>query len=122
MEALVRSRFSPGRCVVDKPFDLRVYENSQTIEVILQSHFGVDHWQQLENYYREQIGKGKVNWDLDLRNLGFLSSLLIGLIIGLNTILISRQGMLRLIIPKGSHLAEIFRIARLNRVLAILEV
>lgn len=89
--------------------------------ITLPAGFDATIWGQLERYYREKIGEGHLKWELDLTQLQFFSSTMLGLAIGFNTIVATRNGSLRLIVAKNSSLAQLMKISKVDRILNVEE-
>ncbi|MCE5230711.1 hypothetical protein LLG95_14120 [bacterium] len=88
----------------------------------LPTGFSSRHWVLLEHYYREKIDEGCLNWELDLTQLELIRSPMLGLVIGFNTILETRNGKLRVIVRKHSPVAQVLNISKVNLILDIHEV
>lgn len=95
--------------------------SKELTRVKLPPGFDANNWGQLERYYREKIGEGHLKWELDLTQLLFFSSSMLGLAIGFNTIVATRNGSLRLIVAKNSALAQLMKISKVDRILTVEE-
>lgn len=83
--------------------------------------FDSDDWDHLEPFYREKIGEGHLHWEVDLTDLQYFSSTMLGLLLGLNTILAIRGGTLRIIVSKTSRLAQLLMVTRVNQIMDVVE-
>lgn len=96
------------------------YNNdSKTTEVTLSNDLSQKEWNDLLEHYQQKIAGGFLHWDLDLRNLDFITSMSLGMIVGLNTSLSSRGGSLRLVMTKGSKVGHLIHLTKLDRIVDV---
>ena len=88
--------------------------------VVLNPDFTIDHWQALEDFYQKEIAEGKLLWDLDLGQLSFINSMMLGLIVGFNTMLNSRGGEFRLLVPEHSRIGDLLTLAKLDTIINVI--
>lgn len=103
-------------------FATQYYDKTNYMTVELLPDFTLRHWTRFENFYRQKVDEGVVNWDLDLRQLLAINSLLLGLLIGLNTDLRKNNGCLRLRVDGQSEVAGQIYESRVNRIITVCEV
>ncbi|MCL5270333.1 MAG: STAS domain-containing protein [bacterium] len=102
-------------------FECQVNESVGFMQVLLKADFTADKWDEFERHYGPLIAKGVVNWDLNLTEMQWINSVFLGLLVGLNTMLSTRGGRLRVLVPRKSKIADILFLAKLNRILNIHE-
>ena len=93
---------------------------AKTCVVSLNPNFQVDDWKVFEQFYTSRV-KEVSQWDLDLRRLTFMNSMLMGLIVGLNAVVNNNQGQLRLVVARNSKIGELLHQAKVDRILTITE-
>ena len=93
--------------------------DSKTTEIVLQSDLSQKEWNDLMEFYQQKILGGNLHWDLDLRLLDFITSMSLGMIVGLNTSLSTRGGSLRLVMSKGSKVAHLIHLTKLDRIVDV---
>ena len=100
-------------------FKTSYLERPPRVRVTLYPDFKVEDWKNFEIFYRESIHEGTIVWEVDIHQLLTINSLMLGLLIGLNTILIGRGGSLTLIVQTDSKLAQLLYSARIDRIIEI---
>jgi anti-anti-sigma regulatory factor len=103
-------------------FHYKTLNKGQEIQVSLKEGFDLSRWGDLETFYRKEIKAGCLNWSLDLSRLEQVSSPMLGMLVGLNTMLSTRGGVLRAIVRRGSRLAQLLTICKLNLIIQIKEI
>jgi anti-anti-sigma factor len=106
---------------IQSTFNADFFERSNHMRVELNIGFTHENWPAFEAFYRGKIEGGVLDWDLDLRSLEFINSLFLGLIIGFNTILKTRNGSLRLLVQPNSKIADLLYLSKLHRIINIHE-
>ncbi len=104
------------------PFDFLFHERNKIMQVMIHPSFQVEHWPEFEQFHRAQIEQGVVNWDINLREINWINSRFLGLLIGFNAILMYRGGSLKLTLRKNTKFAEIVHQSRLDKIIAAREV
>jgi len=99
-----------------KPFLTRYNTETETMIVELVPEFKPEDWTIFSSFSRKHIASGVLRWDLNLGKLFFMSSPLLGSVIGLNTFLRTRQGALRLIVKEGSSVANLMHLSKLDQI------
>lgn len=106
----------------DAEFSYEIVEgDSPHVEVSLKQGFNEEQWLVFEEFHRHYLAEGIIHWNIDLCEIESITSQLIGLIIGFNAILLSREGVMRLIVKKGSPVAAMFKQQRLAIIMPIKE-
>lgn len=105
----------------DQPFKIHYFESNHQVVIEFDSNFTFENWDALTAFSKPWLDRGINNWDLDLRRLQTISSMFIGAIVGLNMVLSSHRGVLRIIVVKDSRLAKLFYLAKLHRIMTIHE-
>lgn len=116
-------------CESQKVISMATIASIQTIEggpgeltrVKLPEGFDVGGWGHLEHYYREKLRDGWLQWELDLTQSGFFSSTMLGLLLAFNATVAKRGGLLSIIVAKDSHLMQLLKISRADRILNVSE-
>lgn len=75
----------------------------------------------LEALYPWAIEHQLTHWELDLRPAQLLQSRVIGAIVGMNTRLTMHKGALSLLVQPGSHLARMFSLLQIQRLMNVIE-
>jgi anti-anti-sigma factor len=101
------------------PFESQYSPETQTMQITLKTEPGIEGWAELTNFFQEKIRGGIVHWFLDLRKLESISSISLGMIVGFNTNLISRQGRLRLLLQQKSRIANLIHLSKLDRIVDV---
>lgn len=83
--------------------------------------FGINNWASLEFFYQKEIKEGFIFWDFDLGRLGYINSMMLGLLVGFNTMLASRGGKLRLLTPSDSRIADLIKLSRLDQIIEMVQ-
>jgi len=103
-------------------FESQYMENQQTMQIVLGPSFGHEQWGELQAFYGAQCETPELRlWVIDMRQVTFLNSMLLGLLVGFNAVVSSRGQEFRLLVTKGSKPAEILYFAKLNRIINIRE-
>lgn len=89
------------------------------VQVVLAPNFSDQHWAEFEEFFEEHIAKGFIFWDLDLRQMTYMNSLLMGLLVGLNAQLRTHRGNLRLVVREKSAVDQVLTISKLRRIMAV---
>ena len=89
------------------------------LKIILHSGFNVENWPELKDFYRAKIADGIHDIDLDLREIQFFCSMMLGYIIEMNITLARNRGSLRLIVAENSKLRELLFTAKIDRIVPI---
>ena len=103
-------------------FTARKGRSPSHLHVSLSSAFNADAWKEFEDFYREQIRAGCIHWDLDLCQVTFFNNVMLGMLVGLNTILTTREGSLRIVVRSKSPLSQLFSLSRIDRIMSVNEV
>ncbi len=91
----------------------------EKIRLTLDSKFSLEHWSQLERFYQNEVAQGCLQWVLDLSRMSFMSSMLLGMIVGFNTLLATRGGQLNLFLGENHRLIQLFAVTRLDQIISI---
>ncbi len=103
-------------------FTTRKGRSASHLHVSLTSAFNADAWKEFEAFYRDRIRDGCIHWDLDLREVTFFNNVMLGMLIGLNTILTTRDGSLRIVVRAKSPLSQLFSLSRIDRIMSVNEI
>lgn len=93
----------------------------QSVSIVLDSSFNERRWVELMAIIEEKGRSAAQSFVLDMRQLEFISSQFLGLLLELNGRLIARGAHLRLTVTKQSRINQILILACLNRVIPISE-
>jgi anti-anti-sigma regulatory factor len=105
----------------ERLFSIHYHETGNRITIALNPGFSIQDWETFMAFVRHKIGQKVLNWDLDLRRIPCLSSMLLGAMVTLNMVIRSQRGDLRLIVAKGSRVAQLFVLSKLNRIITMME-
>jgi hypothetical protein len=113
-----------GPEVVYEETNFRVWRmgNEAKLRIKFSPAVKVEDWDALEPYYRSQIAEGIVQWEADLTELAMVNSRMIGLLIGLNTILALRGGGLKLLAARRGLVARTLIQSRVHQIMELQEV
>lgn len=114
-------------CEVPKVMSMATLMSFQAVEggpgeltrVKLPEGFDIGDWGNLEHFYREKLRDGCLQWELDLTRAGFVSSTMLGLLLAFNATVTRRGGSLAIIVAKDSHLMQLLKISRADRILNV---
>lgn len=98
-----------------------IESTGQTI-VVIKAAIMQDDWDVLTALVRTRMDAGAIAWDMDLRQVPLLTSLMLGSIVGINMLLQTRKGNLRLLVEKESRVAKLLYMSKLNRIIMVREV
>lgn len=112
---------APARPDANAAFSVQKIDSHELARVTLEARFNVDEWPGFERYFRAQLEAGIQNWDLDLRALGAVNSMFLGLLVGFNTIVTSHGGKARFLVDKDSQVCSLMNLSRLHRIMHIQE-
>ena len=98
-------------------FSHKFLANAATMEVALHRGFSNDHYESLVKFYQERVGKGVINWDVNLQQLEIINSIGLGVLVAFNAAVASRGGRLRLILKSDSKLSDLLRLTKLDRII-----
>lgn len=102
-------------------FKVHYFESNRQVVIDFESDFTFENWDALTVFSKPWLDRGINNWDLDLRRLQTISSMFLGAIVGLNMVLSSHKGVLRIVVVKDSRLAKLFYLSKLHRIMTIHE-
>jgi anti-anti-sigma regulatory factor len=105
-----------------EPFSATTVTNEKTVQVVFQPGFCDANWDAFALFAKSQMEKGLIYFDLDLRRLTFLNSMMLGLIVGFNGMLGAMGGQARLIVEEKSMINQLLTISKLRRVLTVITV
>lgn len=88
--------------------------------ILLNPDFSINNWASLEKFYLEQIKEGQLLWDLDLGHMRFMCSMMLGMIVGFNTVLANRGGKLRLLAPNSSKAGDLIVLSKLDTIIELI--
>lgn len=98
-------------------FSYMFFKESGTMQVILSRGAGQTDFENLVRFYQEKINCGVNNWDVDLRQLDFINSTALGILVAFNANVMSRGGRLRLILQKSSKITDLITLTKLDRII-----
>ncbi|MEN6627924.1 MAG: hypothetical protein ABFD69_16990 [Candidatus Sumerlaeia bacterium] len=98
-------------------FTYRHVEDTKTMEITLSTGFTPEDQEELMGIVLERANRGVVYWDLNLTQMPTVSSFVIGMMVTMNAVLLSKSGNLRLILGQHSKVASILHLARLDKIL-----
>lgn len=93
----------------------------QSVSIVLDPSFSERRWDELLAIVEEKGRSAAQNFVLDMRQLEFISSQFLGLLLELNGCILARGAHLRLTVTKQSRVTQILMLACLNRVIPISE-
>lgn len=105
-----------------KGLAIQCQESSGQMMVELNPGFTNEDWEGFTAFAKTKLGEGIVDWSLDLRRLQLITSMFLGAIIGLNMVVQSRRGTLRLIVEKDSRISKVIHMSKINRIITVRDV
>lgn len=90
------------------------------MRVTLEKQFNNEQFELLIKFYQERLAGGVINWDLDMRQLEMINSMMLGMLVAFNASVSSRGGRLRMILKKASKVAELIIITKLDRIINVI--
>lgn len=101
------------------PFHANLIKKDRLVQISLHSDFQGDHWPELQTYYSGKIQEGYLHWDLDLRELNFINSMMLGHLVSFNKALVGQGGQLRLVLKRDNPITQLIHYARINRIIRV---
>ncbi len=98
-------------------FTHRHVDDNKTMEITLSPDFSSDDQDELMALVQERAAKGVIFWDLNMTQIPSVNSFLLGLVVALNAMLLSRGGNLRVILQSQSKAASLMHLAQLDKIL-----
>src|ERR1035437_3398660 len=66
-------------------FESQFFETTGAMQVVLSPAFSNENWPELQAFYNAQSQNAAIHaWDLDMRRLAFINSMLLGMLVGFN--------------------------------------
>lgn len=93
----------------------------QSVSIVLDPSFSERRWDELLALIEEKGRSSAQSFVLDMRQLEFITSQFLGLLLELNGRILTRGAHLRLIVAKKSRVSQVLMLACLNRVIPISE-
>ncbi|HOE95218.1 MAG TPA: STAS domain-containing protein [Candidatus Sumerlaeota bacterium] len=87
-----------------------------TLQIVLLPGFRQEYWDELMHYVENTDRSGNYRWDLDLRRIEVINSMMLGLIVGLRARLDARGGNLRVLIAPNSKVEQLLQLTRLDQI------
>lgn len=112
----------PSENIPGAKFTANAIFKDKCVHVAFSPAFLDTDWPEFDRYYKSQFEKGFLFWDIDLRNLAFMNSQLLGLFVGLNSELTHCSGQLRLLVAENSMIDQLLTISKLRRIMTIVTV
>lgn len=86
--------------------------------VIFQARTATDEdWSDFQEYVTDEVKKGHKDWDFDLRQMNFIGSRVLGILVNLNMLVIGAGGHMRLIVRTGSQVEQVLGLAQIPRII-----
>ena len=92
---------------------------SKIMAVKLQGDFAHTDWASLIEFYKVEVAKGILDWELDLLDVGVINSMFIGMVVALNTSATAHNGRLTVICRRDSAVSNQIRIAKIDQIVNV---
>jgi anti-anti-sigma factor len=103
-------------------FSTSMADDGDHMQVVLHAGFSDDHWAALERFYREKLDEGQRHWELDLRRLTYINSMMLGLFVSMNTDVITTGGDLRLVVAQNSMINQLLTLSKLRQIVTVMAI
>ncbi len=104
-----------------KTYKVQTINSARIGQLCLLPEFHPDHWDDVSPIIDEKIGHGFLTWDIDLRKLTLINSIMLGYFVELNGKLMSTRGSLRLILKRDSKLLQLIALSKIHLIIPIHE-
>jgi hypothetical protein len=102
-------------------FSLEYFQSADVSRITLKPEFKIEQWVAVDAAFQTKLKIGRLIWELNLRQIDLLDFQFYGFIIGMNTMISSRNGVLSVYVETNSGLARKSRKTRLNLILEMIE-
>ena len=100
----------------------QLFESTGVMQIVLRAGFTHENWPELQEFCQTNLSNDAIHfWDLDLRQVPYINSMLLGLLVGFNAVILNRGAEFRLLVAKGSKTAEIIYFSKINRIINVRE-
>lgn len=94
-------------------------DETNFMHVKLKGDFNHGDWSELIEFYKQEIGSGKLDWELDLLDVGVVNSMFIGMVVALNTSASAHNGRLNVVCRKDSAVSNQIRMAKIDQIVTV---
>ena len=106
--------------IVMAAFEFQYFENQGLMQIVLAEDFSEASWPELQQFYASHQDDANIHyWDFDMRQVPYINSMLLGLLVGFNAVIVNRGGEFRLLVAKGSKTADLINFSKLNRIINV---
>lgn len=102
-------------------FLIQDMKRDKLCRILIMDGFRMFHWEEMDREFRAKLAEGNLNWDLDVRQLAFVNSMLLGLFVEMNGLITLAGGSMRLVVLRNSQLTQLLQLSRLNRLIKVFE-
>ncbi len=103
-------------------YTLKESKRDNTVRVEITPSFDSTDWEQMFTEVRGRSQEAGLNWEIDATQLSFINSIMLGQIIEINSLVAGGGGSLRLILTRDSRLIQLIQLAKINRIVKVIEV
>lgn len=100
-------------------FEYNFSKLSNSMQVDLKNTFKTSDLPKFMDFFRHKVASGNANWEISLKDLQFINSEFIGMLILMNMLLATQKGTLRLIVSKDSTIQDLFSQSKLERIIHV---
>jgi anti-anti-sigma regulatory factor len=92
------------------------------MQIVLAPEFTAENWPEVDAFYQQNADRDSIHfWDMDMRQVPHINSMLLGMLVAFNAVIENRGGKFRLLLAKGSKTAEVIRFAKIHRIINVRE-
>ena len=92
---------------------------TNSMHVKLTGDFAHSDWSGLIDFYKQEVNKGVVDWELNLQEVGVINSMFIGMIVALNTSAGAHGGRLAVTCRKDSAVSNQIKTAKIDQIVNV---
>ena len=104
-----------------KTYKVQTISSARIGQLSLLPEFRTEDWDDVCATIDDKISRGYLTWDVDLRQLTLINSIILGYLVELNGRLIGARGSLRLILEKDSKLLQLIALSKIHLIVPIHE-
>ena len=94
----------------------QIKESDKRLQLSLKDGFQNEDWTELVGYCARNLAEGFVEWEIDMTHMTFITSLHIGILVSLNTLIAAKGGTLKLVVKDNTSLAKQVRFSRIDQI------
>jgi anti-anti-sigma factor len=114
-----RSSESPEATDAMETFTPTLAEAEQRAQILFRPRFSDENWAEFEEYFRPELGRGILSWELDLRQMTFVNSMLLGLLLNMHSEVSAAGGRVCLVVETKSMINQLLTLSKLRQIVTV---